>query len=70
MPVDSKIEVVGVKDTIKALRNVTYKPNTEDYIIDKSANIEHWSDALGYLILSEFNPLYERAGKGTGIRLY
>jgi phage terminase large subunit len=58
------------KDTIKALRNVTYKPNTEDYIIDKSANIEHWSDALGYLILSEFNPLYERAGKGTGIRLY
>ena len=58
------------KDTIKALRNVTYKPNTEDYIIDKSANIEHWTDALGYLILSEFNPLYERAGKGTGIRLY
>ena len=58
------------KDTIKALRNVTYKPNTEDYIIDKSANIEHWTDALGYLILSEFNPLYERAGKGTGVRLY
>jgi phage terminase large subunit len=58
------------KDTIKALRNVTYKPNTEDYIIDKSANIEHWTDALGYLILSEFNPLYERAGKGTGIRVY
>lgn len=58
------------KDTIKALRNVTYKPNTEDYIIDKSANIEHWTDALGYLILSEFNPLYERAGKGTGVRVY
>lgn len=58
------------KHTIKALKNVTYKQGAEDYVIDKSANIEHWTDGLGYLILSEFNPLYERAGRGTGIRLY
>ena len=58
------------KNTIKALRNVTYKQGADDYVIDKSAGIEHWSDGLGYLIMSEFNPLYERAGKGTGIRLY
>jgi len=58
------------KHTIKALKNVTYKQGAEDYVIDKSANIEHWTDGLGYLILGAFNPLHERAGKGTGIRLY
>lgn len=58
------------KNTIKALRNVTYKQGADDYVIDKSAGIEHWSDGLGYLIMSEFNPLYERAGKGTGVRVY
>lgn len=58
------------KHTIKALKNVTYKQGAEDYVIDKSAGIEHWTDGLGYLILGAFNPLYERAGKGTGIRIY
>lgn len=58
------------KNTIKALKNVTYKHGAEDYVIDKTANIEHWTDGLGYLILAEFNPLYERAGHGTGIRIY
>ena len=58
------------KHTIKALRNVTYKQGAEDYVIDKTANIEHWTDGLGYLILGAFNPLHERAGRGTGIRLY
>ena len=58
------------KNTIKALKNVTYKQGADDYIIDKSAGIEHWTDGAGYLIMSEFNPLHERAGKGTGIRVY
>ncbi len=50
---------------------MTYKEGTEDYVIDKSANIEHWTDGLGYLVLgSDFNPLYARSGKGTGIRIY
>jgi hypothetical protein len=39
-------------------------------VIDKSAGIEHWTDGLGYLIMSEYNPLHMNAGKGTGIRLY
>lgn len=58
------------KHTIKALKNVTYKQGADEYVIDKSAGIEHWTDGLGYLILGAFNPLYERAGKGTGIRIY
>lgn len=58
------------KHTIKALKNVTYKQGADDYVIDKTAGIEHWTDGLGYLILGAFNPLYERAGKSTGIRVY
>ena len=59
------------KHTIKALKNVTYKEGADDYVIDKSAGIEHWTDGLGYAILgSDFNPLYARAGKGTGFRIY
>lgn len=58
------------KHTIKALKNVTYKQGADDYVIDKTAGIEHWTDGLGYLVLGAFNPLYERAGKGTGIRVY
>jgi phage terminase large subunit len=58
------------KNTIKALKNVTYKQGADDYVIDKSAGIEHWTDGLGYLIMSEYNPLHMNAGKGTGIRLY
>ena len=58
------------KHTIKALKNVCFKEGADDYIIDKSAGIEHWTDGLGYLVLGAFNPLYERAGKSTGIRIY
>jgi len=58
------------KHTIKALKNVTYKQGADDYVIDKTAGIEHWTDGLGYLILGAFNPLYEGAGRGTGIRIY
>ncbi len=43
------------KHTIKALKNVTYKEGAEDYVIDKTAGIEHWTDGLGYLILGAFN---------------
>lgn len=58
------------KHTIKALKNVTYKQGADDYVIDKSAGIEHWTDGLGYLVLGAFNPLYMQVGKGTGIRIY
>ena len=28
------------------------------------------ADAVGYLIWREFNPLFARSGKATGIRIY
>ena len=43
------------KHTIKALKNVVFKEGAEDYVVDKTAGIEHWADGLGYLILSAMN---------------
>ena len=37
---------------------------------DKQNGYDHHVDALGYLIYREFNLLYGRAGKRTGIRIY
>jgi len=37
---------------------------------DKEAGYDHLNDALGYLVWREFNPLFARSGRGTGIRLY
>ena len=45
------------KHTIKALRGVSFKVGTEDYVIDKEPGIEHWTDGLGYLVLGACNTL-------------
>jgi hypothetical protein len=37
---------------------------------DKEAGHDHMTDALGYLVWREFNPLYANAGRSTGIRVY
>lgn len=58
------------KNTIKALKNVTYKEGAEDYVIDKSANIEHWTDGLGYLILGAFNQVKPWQSGSSGFRVY
>ena len=43
------------KNTIKGLRSVTFKEGSDDFIIDKDPGLEHWTDSLGYLILSAQN---------------
>ena len=43
------------KHTIKGLKNVTFKEGAEDFVVDKTAGIEHWCDGLGYLIISAMN---------------
>ena len=59
------------KNTIKALRNVTYKEGSEDYVIDKTANIEHWTDGLGYLVLGAFNQVKPwQTGSSKSIRVW
>lgn len=37
---------------------------------DKQNNYDHLPDSLGYLVYREFNLLYARSGRGTGIRIY
>ena len=59
------------KNTIKALRNVTYKEGSEDYVIDKTANIEHWTDAMGYLVLGAFNQVKPwQTGSSKTVRVW
>ena len=55
------------KRTIECLELQSY---TEKGDPDKDAGYDHMNDGLGYLVWREFNPLYARAGRGTGIRLY
>ena len=37
---------------------------------DKESGYDHMADCVGYLIWREFNPLFARSGKPTGIRIY
>ena len=55
------------KRTIECLELQSYTERGEP---DKDAGYDHMNDALGYLVWREFNPLHQRAGRGTGIRLY
>ena len=55
------------KRLIECLELQSYNENGDP---DKEGGYDHVNDALGYLVWREFNPLYARAGRGTGIRLY
>ena len=59
------------KHTIRSPQKyVTCRQGAEEYVIDKSGNIERWTDGLGYLILGAFESTTRAgAGRGTGIRL-
>jgi hypothetical protein len=63
-----RLQVVSsCKRTIECLELQSYTERGEP---DKDAGYDHMNDALGYLVWREFNPLHQRAGRGTGIRLY
>lgn len=55
---------------IKGLRGVTYKMGTDEWVVDKSPGLEHWCDALGYLILSAANRVQPWQSGETNIPLY
>ena len=59
------------KNTIKGLQNVTFKEGSEDYVVDKTAGIEHWCDGLGYLILSAMNQVKPwQTGSSKTVRVW
>ena len=56
------------KDTIKGLKSVTYKEGAEDFVVDKDPGLEHWTDGLGYLILSAMNQVKPWKTGGSNFR--
>jgi len=50
------------------LKNVTFKEGAEDFVVDKTAGIEHWCDGLGYLILSAMNQVKPWRTGGSSFR--
>ena len=55
------------KRLIECIELQSYNENGDP---DKESGYDHVNDALGYLVWREFNPLFARAGRGTGIRVY
>ena len=55
------------KKTIESLELQAY---AEDGTPDKTQNLDHMADSLGYLVWREFNPLHMNSGRSTGIRIY
>ena len=54
----------------KLIESMELQSYTEKGEPDKESGYDHMADALGYLVWREFNPLFARAGKPTGIRIY
>ena len=54
----------------KLIESMELQSYTEKGEPDKESGYDHMADCLGYLIWREFNPLFARAGRPTGIRIY
>ena len=54
----------------KLIESMELQSYTEKGEPDKESGYDHMADAVGYLIWREFNPLFARSGKATGIRIY
>ena len=54
----------------KLIESMELQSYTEKGEPDKESGYDHMADSLGYLIWREFNPLFARSGKPTGIRIY
>ena len=54
----------------KLIESMELQSYTEKGEPDKESGYDHMADALGYVVWREFNPLFARAGRPTGIRIY
>ena len=65
---ESRLQIhASCRKLIESMELQSYNEKGEP---DKESGYDHMADALGYLIWREFNPLFARAGKPTGIRIY
>ena len=59
------------KDLIKSFKSTTFKEGSEDFVIDKTAGVEHWIDGTGYLILSAMNQVKPwQTGSSKSVRVW
>jgi hypothetical protein len=58
------------KRTTKALRGVSFKEGSDDFVIDKQPGIEHWTDGLTYLVLSAANRVKPWKVGGSTFHVY
>ena len=65
---ESRLQIhASCRKLIESMELQSYNEKGEP---DKESGYDHMADAVGYLIWREFNPLFARAGKPTGIRIY
>ena len=65
---ESRLQIhASCRKLIESMELQSYNEKGEP---DKESGYDHMADSLGYLIFREFNPLFARAGKSTGIRIY
>ena len=65
---ESRLQIhASCRKLIESMELQSYNEKGEP---DKESGYDHMADALGYCIWREFNPLFARAGKPTGIRIY
>ena len=65
---ESRLQIhASCRKLIESMELQSYNEKGEP---DKESGYDHMADSLGYLIWREFNPLFARAGKSTGIRIY
>jgi hypothetical protein len=65
---ESRLQIhASCRKLIESMELQSYNEKGEP---DKESGYDHMADAVGYLIWREFNPLFARSGKPTGIRIY
>jgi hypothetical protein len=65
---ESRLQIhASCRKLIESMELQSYNEKGEP---DKESGYDHMADSLGYLIWREFNPLFARSGKPTGIRIY
>ena len=65
---ESRLQIhASCRKLIESMELQSYNEKGEP---DKESGYDHMADSLGYLIFREFNPLFARAGRPTGIRIY
>jgi len=66
---ESRLEISSsCRTLIECLELQSWDEKTD--LPDKQNGHDHFPDALGYMVYREFNLLYARSGRGTGIRIY